>query len=122
MISDGQKYWQRTERLQLMVDEVGPGIVLIVDDRRTRIQAQVILVEHVDGAVVAQVPVERCAVLLHAIGDGGHNDVAAIARVARYGELPGWLILRRRERREQQKQNCGGDRTEVGHDSPSGRS
>ena len=51
----------------------------------------VVFIEIVDGAEVAEVPVEGGLIVVDAGGDGGHDDVSAIAGVAGDGEGPGLL-------------------------------
>ena len=47
-----------------------------------------VFVEGINRAEISQVPVEFRAAGEHAGRDRGHHDVAAIARIARHGELP----------------------------------
>ena len=47
-----------------------------------------VLIHAVHGAEVAEVPVERSFFLDHAVRDRWHDDVAAVAGVARDCELP----------------------------------
>ena len=51
-----------------------------------------ILVEIGIFAEIAEVPVEGGIVLPYAGGDGGHDHVAAIARITRDGKRPGGVI------------------------------
>ena len=54
-----------------------------------------VFIEIVDGAEIAEVPVEGGAALFYAGGDAGHYYVAAIARIAGDGEGPGGVRRRR---------------------------
>src|SRR5271157_704033 len=84
-----------------MGDEVGPGIRQVVGDVRPGMRVRVVLVDHVDRTIVAQVPVEGGPIATDALRDGWHHDVAAVARVSRHSESPGciapgarWCLLR----------------------------
>src|ERR1035438_7808473 len=91
MISHSEKYRTIRERQQLMGDKIWPRILHIVGDVGSRVSMQVVLIERENGAIVAQVPVERRPVAMHALRDGRHHDVAAVARVSRHGKPPGWV-------------------------------
>ena len=53
----------------------------------------VILVEIADKAEVAEMPVEEALILVSASGDGGHDNISAIAGIAGDCEVPGLLGL-----------------------------
>jgi hypothetical protein len=82
------------ERRELILDEVVPGIRFVIFDERGRGgELFVVLVDIVDGAEVAEVPVESGLVAVSAGGDGGHDYVSAVAGIAGDGERPGRLGL-----------------------------
>src|SRR5450755_104916 len=77
---------------ELVLDEIVPGIFFVIDDeRRLGGNLFVVFVEIVDGAEVAEMPVEGGLVVMDTGGDGGHDDVSAIAGVPGDGEGPGLL-------------------------------
>src|SRR5271163_3312574 len=93
VISDTQKNRRGAEGDNLVLKEVIPGDGEVLTDGERfgdvlRLMLHV-FIEIVDGAKVAEMPVERGAALFHAGGDAGHDYVAAIARIAGDGEGPG---------------------------------
>ena len=88
MIPDAEKKFQCAERAELAIDEIGPCFRQVVHDSDVRsVQFKFrgrhhILVKVVDGAQIAQMPVERRSTLQYAGSDGRHDDVTAIAGVA----------------------------------------
>ena len=65
MVADFQEHRQISEGLQLVLNEVRPciGEILMIVD--CRMGVEVILVESINGAIVAEVPIER-----HSVADG----------------------------------------------------
>src|ERR1700746_426439 len=61
----------------------------------------VVLIRRKDGAQISEVPVKLRLVLLGAVGNGWHNYVAAVPRIARDGKVPG--VFLGRSRRPDQK-------------------
>ena len=90
MIAGRQKDREVAKRHELVRDEVGPGGGLVGDDVEGLDE---VLVEGVDGAEISEVPVEVGAAGEDSGGEGGHDDVAAIAGVAGDGEFPGGGLL-----------------------------
>ncbi len=88
MISHQQIHGQLTEWNNLVRDEIRPGFPQVGGGiERPVVQAKFggrrhVFVESIDGAEIAQVPVECGAALVDASGDGGHDDVATVAGVA----------------------------------------
>src|ERR1700679_549082 len=80
-----------------------------------------VFIEIVDGAEVAEMPVECGAALFYGGGDAGHDYVAAIARVARDGEAPGGIGCGglRESRGEENAERCKHHETRSDHRSAS---
>src|SRR5271169_4184747 len=74
-----------------MGDEVRPGIRKVAGYRRCGVSVGVILIDHVDRTIIAQMPVEGGSVAANALRDGGHYDVATVARVSRHRKSPGGI-------------------------------
>ena len=92
VIANGKIDGSAGERRELVLDEVVPGIHFVIDDERGRGgKLFVVLVEVVDGAEVAEMPVEGSLIVVRAGGDGGHDYVTAVAGIAGDGERPGRL-------------------------------
>ena len=95
VVSDTEKHREIAKRRDLVRDEIRPGGAEIArDEHRLRRQTQFrrrdhVFVERVDGAEVAQMPVELRAAVANARSDGGHHDVAAVSGIARDREFPG---------------------------------
>src|SRR5580704_7856703 len=92
MVSDAEDDWRCTERNDLVLNEIVPGDGQILANGEwlgdvLRLMLHV-FIEIVDGAKIAEVPVERSAGLYDAGGDSGHDHVAAIAGIAGDGEGP----------------------------------
>src|ERR1051326_3714113 len=108
MIADANVKARRAERSNLMLDKVRPRV------RQIRFAAQIlalflrfsrhVFVDFVNGAQVAQMPIERRLISCKTVRrNGGHYDIAAVARVSGNNESPrAWFrldefILLRRE-------------------------
>src|ERR1700693_6117275 len=95
MVADREIYGRGSERRDLALDEIVPRRSLVVGDRQGLRLAggparrEHVLVEVVERAKVAEVPVERRGLRRGAGGDRRHHDVPAIARVPSHHELPG---------------------------------
>ena len=76
------------EWLDLMLQEVLPGRLHIVRDARRRHEVTKppfggkVFVYFVDGAKIAEVPVELCVIASRTLCDSRHHDIAAVARVS----------------------------------------
>ncbi len=86
VISDAQEKRDRAERSYLALDEIRPGNGFVFGDgeRLGEVLGLVldVFIESVDGAQVAQVPVELDLIFFGQLGDSRHHHIAAIARVA----------------------------------------
>ena len=93
MVSDSKEHWRCGEGEDLILDEIvpGDGEVLADGKRFGDVRGLVlhVFIEIVDGAKIAEVPVEGGAALFYTRGNSGHDHVAAIARIAGNGEVPG---------------------------------
>src|SRR5271155_1306894 len=93
VVSYAEKYGGVGEGNNLIVNEVVPGHgQILADGERLGDVLRLMLhvfIEIVDGAKIAEMPVERGAGLFYTGGDAGHDYVAAIARIAGDGEAPG---------------------------------
>ena len=58
MVADLQEYRQIAEGHELMLNEVRPRIREILADSRLRMGVAIVLVKSVNGAIVAEVPIE----------------------------------------------------------------
>ena len=88
MIAQREINRQRIEWLKLVLYEILPGIVFVIDDIRFWVQLLIVRVKIVNGAIVAQVPIEFGAVAFCALRDRRHHDVAAIAGIPGNGKGP----------------------------------
>ena len=93
MVADSEKHGCGAEGNDLALDEIVPGDGQVLADGEglgdvLRLVPNV-FIEIVDGAEIAEMPVERGAALFYAGGDAGHDHVAAVARIAGDGEAPG---------------------------------
>ena len=113
VVADAEKNFERAEGSKLTVDKIRPSLCQVIRDgdmRRIELKfggRDHILIEIVNGAEVAQMPVEVRAALQHGGGDRRHDDVAAIAGIARDREFPGGrgLILGEGGDRNQENEN-----------------
>src|SRR5262249_32246556 len=107
MIANAEVNRDRSEGIELALYEIVPLRLVVVGFVRRRVSVlglvQIVLINERGGAEIAQVPVKLSVVFLCAGGDGRHNHVAAIARIAGDGERPldesgirlvAWLIFR----------------------------
>jgi len=93
VVANAEEKGKRAERLDLVLDEIGPLAAQIITDRH-RVGnvlgfVQHVFVKSVSRAQVAEVPVEGGVMLQGVGGDGGHHHVAAVARVTGSREAPG---------------------------------
>ena len=95
VIADAEKYGHGTERDELALDEIVPCELFVSNDGERLVEmfrlVLDVFVESVDGPEIAEMPVKRCVFLFDSGGDGGHDDVPAIARIAGDGKGPGLL-------------------------------
>ena len=95
-----------------MCDEIRPSRAEIGADEHWLVrQVQLrgrdhVFIERVDGAEIAEVPVEFGAAFEHTGGDGGHYDVAAVSGVARDREFPCVLSSGGNTQRERHERSC----------------
>src|SRR5271163_183749 len=93
VVSDTEKNRCCTEGNNLILNEIVPGDgQVLADGERLGDVLRLMLhvfIEIIDGAKIAEMPVERGAALFYSGGDARHDHVAAIARIAGDGEAPG---------------------------------
>src|SRR6185312_9409261 len=104
MISNAEKYLERAEWFDLLVEEVRPGALQIIGHRTDR---RHVFIDRIHRAEIAEMPVETRLALEHTQRNRRHHDVTAVPGIAGDCELPhrGGPILRERRRR-QQKNKC----------------
>src|SRR5262249_36281430 len=92
MIADAEVNRDRSEGIELALNEIVPLGLVVVGFVWRRISVlglvQVVLINERGGPKVAKMPIKLRIVSLCAGGDGRHNYVAAVARIARDGEGP----------------------------------
>src|ERR1700680_3605924 len=99
MISNAHEKRNRAERRNLAIDEVGPGDVLVLENRQGLLRVFRLMldvfIESGGQAQIAQVPIKRGLILLRSFSDPRHHHVAAIPGIAGRNKPPrstGWLL------------------------------
>src|SRR6185312_6847784 len=109
VVPDSEMYRRFPKRNELLGDEIVPRQALIIEDAEVLLAIAVlrrgekVLIEIVDPAEVAEVPVEFGAVAVYPRGNRRHDNIAAVAGITGDRERPALSFLGMREGGQQEQ-------------------